>query len=311
MDKKNHTAMWTLINGYEWPIPILKDVNLNLIHIKMLNLGLEYTYHAWTLQEVGFKRVIAGDTLDGPLHGECNGGKYETELLTRFHKQLQSMHDMAFDVCEVLDEMQKWVSMNPMDKIAGLAFLVKCDTIPPYHESESLKHAWAALVNVMDKRWWVRFFLCAEPGNTGKKWQISWDQVMMKPLPAFSKYCLNVHWDETEDEDWCNAEGVEGLVLGLAVVEEGDQHGVLIVKDKGGIEHRFEITATHMSPIPEDTYMMIDTNGSESSPHCGWVVGRSLSGGKFEKVSMLIISGAEQSKLRGLGITEERQYILI
>ncbi|KAK0233999.1 hypothetical protein IW262DRAFT_1290903 [Armillaria fumosa] len=48
----------------------------------------------WTLQKVGDdSMVIAGDTPDGPLHAECKDGEYETELLTRFHKQLQSTHD--------------------------------------------------------------------------------------------------------------------------------------------------------------------------------------------------------------------------
>ncbi len=47
---------------------------------------------AWTLQEAGRSRVIAGDTPDGPMHAECKDGKYETELLTRFHKELQSRH---------------------------------------------------------------------------------------------------------------------------------------------------------------------------------------------------------------------------
>ncbi len=32
---------------------------------------------------------------------------------------------------------------------------------------------------------------------------------------------MNVYQDKEEDEDWCDAEGIEGLVLGLAVVEEG------------------------------------------------------------------------------------------
>ncbi len=65
---------------------------------------------------------------------------------------------------------------------------------------------------------------------------------------------------------------------------------MLIVKDKGGIEHRFEITATHTSTIPEDTYTMIDTCRFWGSWDHGCMVGQSLPGGKFEKVSMLIIS---------------------
>ncbi len=377
MDEKDRTAMWTPINGYEWPVPIPNDANLKLIRIEMLNLGVMYAWldvlclrqvggqrsedmrteewkldvptiggvyrgrfvvcylsglgrplmlkegglesdrswfrRAWTLQEIGRWRVIAGDTLDGPLHAECKDGKYETNLLTRFHKQLQSMCNTWWNMREALVEMRKRVSTNPVDKIAGLAFFMVFKSLPAYYESQSLEHAWTALMNVMDVGRGLLFFLCAEPGNADKKWRPSWEQVMTKPLPAFPVlgYCLNVDWDETRDEDWCIAEGIEGLVLGLAGVEEGDRRGVLIVKDNGGIEHRVKITATHTYPIPEDTYTMIFTSTVQSSEDCRWMVGRSLPGGKFEKVSMLIISRNEHWWLKNLGITEWRRYILI
>ncbi len=79
---------------------------------------------AWTLQEIGQKRVIAGDTPDGPLHAKPidKDGKYETELLTKFHKQLDSTEDLQFETFEALQSMQKRVSTNPVDKVAGLAF---------------------------------------------------------------------------------------------------------------------------------------------------------------------------------------------
>ncbi len=44
MDEQDRTTVWTTINGYEWPVPIPKDVDLNLIRIEMLNLGLEYVW---------------------------------------------------------------------------------------------------------------------------------------------------------------------------------------------------------------------------------------------------------------------------
>ncbi len=34
----------TPINGYEWPVPMLKDANLDLIHIEMLSLGAQYAW---------------------------------------------------------------------------------------------------------------------------------------------------------------------------------------------------------------------------------------------------------------------------
>ncbi|PBK79352.1 hypothetical protein ARMGADRAFT_157454 [Armillaria gallica] len=36
--------VWTPINGFEWPVPIPKGANLDLIRIEMLNKGLEYVW---------------------------------------------------------------------------------------------------------------------------------------------------------------------------------------------------------------------------------------------------------------------------
>ncbi|KAK0221514.1 hypothetical protein IW262DRAFT_1374500 [Armillaria fumosa] len=169
------------------------------------------------------------------------------------------------------------------------------ESIPTYYESKSLEEAWAALVNTMDADYWGElFFLCPEPGNVGKKSWPSWDQVMAKPLPAYHVYSrIHVDRGENQDEDscdevWC----AEGLVRGLAVVGEDDRRGELVIKGEGGTEHGFEITASHTYAIPEDTYTMICICEVriESSLGCSWVVGRSLLGGKFEKVSVLEMS---------------------
>ncbi|KAK0433542.1 hypothetical protein EV421DRAFT_1718559 [Armillaria borealis] len=374
MDEKDRAVMWTPINGEEWPVPIPKDANLNLIRIEMLNLGLEYAWldvlclrqvggqredlrteeweldvptigavyqkvgskvvcylsglglpltlkegdlesdrcwfrRAWTLQEIREEeyRVIAGDTPDGPLHAECKDGKYETELLTRFHKQLQSTHQASFLVFRALEEMRNRMSTNPVDKIAGLAFLMLPRQIPAYYESESLEDAWTALVNSMYG--WSRaqlFFLCPEPGDRGPKWRPSWDQVMNKPLleydPDPDGVLQSVDRHETGDEETCDTECIDGLVRGLAVVEGGDRHGEFIVECDDGIA-RFKITAAHTYPIPEDTYTLIYCN---DIPENSYVVGRSLPGGKFEKVSLL-----ETSDNDLYYITERRRCILI
>ncbi|KAK0439977.1 uncharacterized protein EV420DRAFT_1733477 [Desarmillaria tabescens] len=41
---KEQRDVCTSINGYEWPVPIPKDVDLNHIRIEMLNLGAEYVW---------------------------------------------------------------------------------------------------------------------------------------------------------------------------------------------------------------------------------------------------------------------------
>ncbi|KAK0477280.1 hypothetical protein IW261DRAFT_1609010 [Armillaria novae-zelandiae] len=368
VDEKDRTAVWTPINGYEWPVPIPKDADLNLIRIEMLNLGLEYAWldvlclrqeggpredlrveewrldvptiglvyqyqnvvcylsglgrpltlkegdlesdqswfrRAWTLQEVGRERVIAGDTPDGPLHAECKDGEYATELLTRFHKQLQHTPGlMLLDVALV--EMSTRVSTNPVDRIAGLAFLMESQWIPAYSESASLEHAWTALMNSIRPTARAQLFMSSpEPGDGGPKWRPSWHQAMTNPLLSYWPD-TSVDWDETGGEDSCNEQCIDGFMQGLAVVEAGDRHGEFIVECNDGIK-RFRITAPHTYPIPEDTYTLIYLICDETYavPNV-CVVGQSLPGGRFEKVSVVETLGRDL-----LHITERRQYILI
>ncbi|KAK0458742.1 uncharacterized protein EV420DRAFT_1333889 [Desarmillaria tabescens] len=269
---------------------------------------------AWTLQEVGRARyrVIAGDTPHGPMHAKHKDGKYETELLTRFHRQLQSGDDVAYGtIFDVLKEMQMRVSTNPVDKVAGLAFLLDSEMIPAYYESESLEDAWTALVNSMRAEIRGLLFMYPEPGNAGtKQWRPSWDQLMTKPLPADHWYSdLNVGRKEEIGKDSCNAKCIEkGLVWGLAVVEgSSDRWGELIVQDAGGTEHTSNITATHQYPIPDDTYTLICA-GSWLSQFC--VVGRRLPGKRFEKVSVLQIPGKDEWR-RLMNISEKCRYSLV
>ncbi|PBK99606.1 hypothetical protein ARMGADRAFT_881935, partial [Armillaria gallica] len=237
----------TPINGCEWPVPIPKGANLDLIRIEMLNLGLEYTWldvlclrqrggsredlhveewkldvptiggiylnahvvcylsglgmplslkegdlesdrcwfrRAWTLQEVGWARTIAGDTPDGPMHSEPidDTGNYKDEILTKFHKLLKAA-DNSLYLYGALSAMQDRISTYPVDTVAGLAFCLETDSIPVYYESQSLGDAWSALIDEMDT--WNRgnlLFTYPEPGSACKKWRPSWEQVMTKSL---------------------------------------------------------------------------------------------------------------------------------
>ncbi|KAK0457933.1 uncharacterized protein EV420DRAFT_1683089 [Desarmillaria tabescens] len=371
VDEKDRDAVWTPINGYEWPVPIPKDSNLNLVRIEMLNLDEEYAWldvlclrqvggpgeairseewkldvptigsvysdnlvviylsglgrplslkegdldsdrswfrRAWTLQEVGDDRVFARDSSDGPQHAKPvdNKGNYETELLTRFHRQLKSIDNML--IYEALEGMQNRVSTNPVDKVAGLAFLMDSDWIPAYYESQSLEEAWTALVNSMDMEGRGKLFLSSlEPGNTSAKWRPSWDQVITKPRFDGFYTEIQIVRDEEMNEDRCHVEFIEkGLVRGLAAVEGGDRRGELIVRDKSGIEHGFKIIAAHEYPIPEDTYTLIlGYNYSPTDSHFYCVIGRRQEK-RFEKVSVLtILDKGEWDRLQALRIVKK------
>ncbi len=44
MDEGDRDKVPTPINGHEWPVPIPKDANLDLIRLELLNLGAEYVW---------------------------------------------------------------------------------------------------------------------------------------------------------------------------------------------------------------------------------------------------------------------------
>ncbi|PBK64853.1 hypothetical protein ARMSODRAFT_978808 [Armillaria solidipes] len=381
VDEKDRVDVLTPINGKEWPVPIPKDVDLNLIRIEMLNLGAEYVWldvlclrqkeeggpredlrveewrldvptigcvyrgemvviylsglgrplrlkdgdldsdrywirRAWTLQEVGFKCIIAGDMPDGPMHAQqIDGRNYETSLLTRFHKELHSVERGTDHIFAVLADMQKRVSTNPVDRVAGLAFPLRPYTIPAYHESETLEDAWTALVNAMDPRMRGGFlFVYPGVGLGCKKWRPTWDQVMMEPLPEDIKHLpLHVQHDNETDEDWfdghCIEKGhVQGFDMGLA--EGCDRCGELVVEATDGITHTFKIRVTHQFPIPEDTYTLLgDTYWSYQ-----WAIGRRLPDQRFEKVSVIVmdcLTYKERQKLEDLSLVAKSHNVLI
>ncbi|PBK62508.1 hypothetical protein ARMSODRAFT_943112 [Armillaria solidipes] len=275
---------------------------------------------AWTLQEVGRRRIIAGDMPDGPMSAKPidEDGNYETELLTRFHKQLGSTRDGS--IFSRLAEMRLRVSTNHVDKVAGLAFPLSPDMIPAYHESESLEDAWTALVNAMSPGMRVSFLLLYPGVGLGcKKWRPTWEQVMTAPLPL-DQFCYGfVKHDDKTDEDLFEEHCIKkGRVLGLSadLAEGGDRCGQLIVEGTDGMPHTFTIRATHQIPILEDMYMLLGI--SAIKPKDGtwqqhWAVGRCLPGHRFEKVSVVVMDDEEDVKrLKGLGIVNtESCFILV
>ncbi|KAK0211898.1 hypothetical protein IW262DRAFT_1412294 [Armillaria fumosa] len=130
---------------------------------------------AWTLQEVGHERILAGDTPDGPLRAKPidKHGNYESEILTRFHEQLELVHQRSVtDFSGALTDMQKRVSTNPVDKVAGLAFPLWPNTIPAYYGDKPLEDAWVALVDSMNSQMRADFlFLYPQVGRGDKRWR--------------------------------------------------------------------------------------------------------------------------------------------
>ncbi len=386
VDENDRVNVLTFINGKEWPVPVPKDANLDLIRIEMLSLGLEYTWldvlclrqkeglredlraeewkldvptigciywadkvviylsglgwplslregdldsnrcwfrRAWTVQEVrSTDRITAGDTLDGPMQAKPidNNGNYETDVLTRFHKQLKSLHTGS-NMFSVLTAMQDRVSTNPVDRVAGLALPLVPRAIPAYYESKSLEDAWTALVNTTHR--WNRALLLFQYPRVGlgcKKWRPTWNQVMTETLPAYVNYFSAVEHDDEMDEDWVEGLCIEkGLLQGLDMPsDEGvDQWGELVVTDAEGMAHTFKIHVTHQLPIPGDMYVLLRSqdplNYYEETKQIYWAFGRRMPDQRFEKVSVFMMDDwTEVERLHDLqGVMVKSHNVLV
>ncbi|KAK0491895.1 hypothetical protein EDD18DRAFT_1080264 [Armillaria luteobubalina] len=318
MEKEDCADVETPINGNEWPVPMPKDANLNLIHIEMLNLGVEYAWldilclrqvgrqredlheaewkvdvptiggvyrmshdgvvcylsgmgrpfslkeedlksdrcwfrRAWTLQEIHHHMSIGGDTGDD-----------------RFISKEIDISYRGMPVFIILSEMQMRVLTNPVDKVAGLSYLLRTYEIPPYYASQSQEEAWTALVDEM--RAGLRghlFFLYPKAGDGKKSWQPSWKQAITEALPPphINKRWVNfVSCMEENDCNWCDGPCIEsGYVQGLdKESQEGKRReGELLVKDITGGKHTFNIITDHQYLIPEGLYTLVGSDASD------------------------------------------------
>ncbi len=366
MDDKERVNVMTPINGYEWPVPIPKDANLDLIRIEMLNLGAEYAWldvlclrqpggqgvhlrkeewkldvptigrvyydacdghlvcyfnglgrplssppdfdsdrswfrRAWTLQEVGAnsERIVVG-------------GETVNKCISRiFHKRLESL-DGLFRVEHALLHMQKRVSTNPMDRVAGLAYLLRTKYIPTYDAAQPEESAWEVLVNAMVSVFRMDLLFCyPEPGNGSRYWRALWKQVMNTTFLSLGGVRVDGETgvgrtDET-DVDWYLGQCINSAkVRGLADTsdKETPRHGKLIFKDDTEEPLTFNILADHQYPIPDGSYTLIgckrrEYDGEEADGTARWiivtskmwVVGKQRPDGKFEKLSVVSVDG--------------------
>ncbi|SJL16591.1 uncharacterized protein ARMOST_20117 [Armillaria ostoyae] len=252
---------------------------------------------AWTLQEISEEAIIGGDTGDNHM--------MEEEIRARFHEELESLQLMRRDnsVVDVLRQMQTRVSTNPMDRVAGLVYLLESRYIPVYDASQSQEDAWVALVDAM--AYWSRtdlFFLYPEPGNGIKYWRPSWEQMMKK---TNIRSCSGLGWlakvgrTEETDVDWFEGPSIDsGYVRGLEYDEEGPRQGELIVRDPNGERHTLKIFADHQYPIPDGSYTLIGARGWSNEAF--WAVGKPRQDGKFEKLSVFNMQDFQELSVLGV-----------
>ncbi|KAK0482873.1 hypothetical protein EDD18DRAFT_1084594, partial [Armillaria luteobubalina] len=265
----------TPINRYEWPMPMLKNSNLDHIRIEMLNLSMEYVwldvlclrqkgqewdhreamrkeewkvdlpiigwvYHAvgdvacylsglglplsfedlhcfgddqcwfnqsWTLQETLHSVEIAGQTHSMADISNKRGYKMLNMLFDRleYFSYIQQWTEQGERVLYFLEEMKRWKSSNPVDKVVGLIFLLDLKHIPIYDAGQSEDDAWAELMNITDNKICVVFLFLYPKLNGNRSWRPSWEQLMTERSPELP--CMFCNFDHVPNVSWTTEDG--------------------------------------------------------------------------------------------------------
>ncbi|KAK0479156.1 hypothetical protein IW261DRAFT_1626360 [Armillaria novae-zelandiae] len=210
VDEKDCMNMMTLINGEEWPVPMPKDANLNLIRIEMLNHGAQYEWldvlclrqkggkgeylhlEEWKLDvpTIGFPLHLMPDyfksercwfrhawtlqeiSIDPIIGGETGNDVPEDEVQKKFDEQLLCLRHIRHRcfVLQLASEMQNRVSSGPLDTVAGLAYLLNPPCIPIYDAKMSDADAWEVLMDVMLPFSLAELFLYFPEPGNGRKY---------------------------------------------------------------------------------------------------------------------------------------------
>ncbi len=189
----------------------------------------------------------------------------EKEVRKTFDEKLARLREIRKRdlALELVLEMQNRVSTNPLDKVAGVVYLLNQDYIPIYNAAMSDTQAWEVLMDSLSHVYRAEFFFYVpEPGKGNKCWRPSWQQIMTLKqfVPYSSPWPRDVGRSEETDEDWyeghcIHSADVRGLAKGLT--EEKPRQGEMVFKDAAGSPHTLKIVATHTYPIPDGLYELI------------------------------------------------------
>ncbi|KAK0485562.1 hypothetical protein EDD18DRAFT_1083165 [Armillaria luteobubalina] len=362
VDEKDRIDVMTPVGGYEWPMPMPKDANLDLIRIEMLNLGAEYMWldvlclrqeggkneqlrkdewkldvptigwvykqaldrvvcyfnrlgrplhltqgyfeddrcwfrRAWTLQEIPYCPIIGGETGKDVM---------DKQVQRQFSEQLASLQKMreSASILELMSEMKHRVSTKPLDKVAGLVYLLQTGSIPIYDAEKSAADAWEVLVDAIAPWYQAQLlFLYPEPGNRNKYWQPSWEQLMTDIAIAPDSTVCTAGFCQTSNilaDGYVGYNIVSGNVGGLGEVSNQlmPRHGELVFNDASGAPRKVKIIADHAFPVPDGSYTLLryHSNGIDSNlDH--WVAGKIRQDGRFEKLLVFRSAGDEKLDL--------------
>lgn len=230
--------------------------------------------------------------IGGKTSGERSAEEYKQIMLQQLSVLRTITGTGNKSVLDVLSYMQKLASTNPVDRIAGMTYLVSTNKILAYYEKRTEEDAWTGLVDELHAQLRAdMFFLYPKPGDGNARWRLSWNQAMDEALlPNEDELRDRAPWDNTYTGPCIE----EGEVRGLG------GEGELVVE---GVSRPSKIVADHAYPIPWGSYTLM---GGETPSMMFWVVGRYRKG-MFEKVSVVrVLDNEEREALERSGVVKEK-----
>jgi hypothetical protein len=191
---------------------------------------------AWTLQEISVNSIIAGIAAYSPISPAIDDeGQYVDSDVGQFYTTLGDLSrysQEADNAIPVLMGMRNRAAVNELDKIAGLAYLLRSLVLPAYIANQPHEDAWANLVNAMHGRYrGDLLFLYPSPGDSDGHhlWYPSWRQVKETILPKTGGIYLHEDVMVTDTEQTAVFR-LHGYILDNCVLE--------------GLEESYEVTDT-------------------------------------------------------------------
>lgn len=282
---------------------------------------------AWTLQEVGQDNILAGKADDSP-ELEIASDLIDMEnvndpSVVMFYTRLREARVLVIDgavesIFALLPQVTYRSAESELDKIAGLAYLLRSRGLPPYITTQSPEEAWSTLLKFIQPFYRGELlFLFAEPGNGHWVWAPSWKQAMTADLPKRATRSLSsndnsiplhplprpnrlLFYEKANRLDDCKVEGLIDVDP-----DNNIRKGRLTVTGRRGSQHVFRVSARHQVSVSgADSYILVGDSSLEY-----WVVATQLTTGVLKKVTVLSMASEESERLIELRLCVERnQY---
>ena len=172
--------------------------------------GFDSKYHwfkrVWTLQEACPNWLPGGLTATSLPEASQEGASLEfsNRLLTLLEI---TEHRSAPDMFKVLAANCARAHSNPVDSVAALAYLLRCESLPIYNADLDVEGAWEALIETMTPLQRLTLLVCW--GGAGDSeglyaWRPSWKQLMSydfnHPSPSTKLFNAPSYSAQMEDE---------------------------------------------------------------------------------------------------------------